>query len=174
MPGRQKNYCWILPPFIISTAKKIYIKNYDFDDIVQIGKLSLINAIYKYDNSREFCFPGYAVNAIKNNYYHEIKKAAARNFETSLNKGVEEDVEFIDCLRAVDDTEEAVIRKEMLQVVVRCMDKLPLKERELISWFYIHDKSIKEYAESHSQSYNSIVKKKGRIIERLKKLISKE
>jgi len=150
-------------PFIISTAMKLYIANHDLEDLIQTGRLSFLTALRKYDTSRDFCFPAYAVNAVKNNFHHLIRKAAERNYEP--------DSSILEGLPSSTDIEEEFLKNETSARLVQSLEKLPAEDRALIEWFYFRSGSIKEYAKSNSLTYNSVVKKKQRILNRLKNLM---
>jgi RNA polymerase sporulation-specific sigma factor len=151
-------------PFIISTARKIYVVNHDLEDLIQIGRVSFLTALRKYDTSRDFCFPAYAVNAVKNNYHHLIRKAADRNYEP--------DSSALEGLPSRTDIEEDFLKNEDAARLMQCLKKLPAEDRALIDWFYFRSGSIKAYAESNGLTYNSVVKKKQRILNRLKNLMN--
>jgi RNA polymerase sporulation-specific sigma factor len=151
-------------PFIISTARKIYIVNHDLEDLIQIGRVSFLTALRKYDMGREFCFPAYAVNAVKNNYHHLIRKAADRNYEP--------DSSVLEALPSRTDIEEDFQKNEDAARLMQSLEKLPAEDKALIEWFYFRSGSIKDYAESNSLTYNSVVKKKQRILNRLKNLMT--
>jgi len=148
-------------PFIVSTARKLYIVNHDLEDLIQIGRLSFLTALVRYDTSREFCFPAYAVNAVRNNFYHLIRKASEKNFEPGSSE--------LEHLASGEDIEEDFIRKEATELLNRHLDSLPAEDRALIDWFYLRNGSIREYAEASGTTYNSVVKKKQRILSRLRK-----
>jgi len=150
-------------PFIISTARKLYIANHDLEDLIQIGRLSFLTALRKYDTGRDFCFPAYAVNAVKNNFHHLIRKAAEKNYEP--------DSSVLEGLPSGVDIEEEFLKNETSAFLLQSLKKLPAEDRELIYWFYFRSCSIKEYAEANSLTYNSVVKKKQRILRRLRTLM---
>ncbi|MBP1745335.1 MAG: Sigma-70 region 2 domain protein [Firmicutes bacterium] len=151
-------------PFIISTARKLYINGHDLEDLIQIGRLSFLAALSKYDTGREFCFPAYAVNAVKNNYHHLIRKAADRNYEPSSSA--------LEHMTSGEDIEEEYLRRESATLLAKHLDSLTAEDRDLIDWFYFKDGSIKEYADASGQTYNSVVKRKQRILGRLKQAMS--
>lgn len=65
--GNSENLAKLLlqfKPFIFKTAKQFNIKNYDKYDFVQIGYISLINVVDKYDTSKH-SFSSYVYSAIK-------------------------------------------------------------------------------------------------------------
>jgi RNA polymerase sporulation-specific sigma factor len=147
-------------PFIISTARKLYITGHDLEDLIQIGRLSFLTALCRYDTGREFCFPAYAVNAVKNNYHHLIRKAAERNFEPGSSA--------LEHMTSGEDIEEEYIMRESAALLMQHLDSLAAEDRHLIDWFYFRGGSIKEYADAKNQTYNSVVKRKQRILARLK------
>lgn len=151
-------------PFIISTARKLYITGHDLEDLIQIGRLSFLTALSRYDTGRDFCFPAYAVNAVKNNYHHLIRKAAERNFEPGSSA--------LEHMASGEDIEEEYIKRESKALLLQHLDSLPPEDRSLIDWFYFRGGSIKEYADSCGHTYNSVVKRKQRILSRLKDSLS--
>jgi RNA polymerase sporulation-specific sigma factor len=151
-------------PFIISTARKLYIVNQDLDDLIQTGRLSFLSALEKYDTGREFCFPAYAVNAVRNNFHHMVRKAAEKNFEPSSSE--------LEQLASGEDIEEDFIRKEARALLMGHLASLPEEDRELIRWFYFRNGSIGKYAEATGTTYNSVVKRKQRILARLRKAMT--
>lgn len=151
-------------PFIISTARRLYITGHDLEDLIQIGRLSFLTALYRYDTDREFCFPAYAVNAVRNNYHHLIRKAAEKNFEPGSSA--------LENLTSGEDIEEEYIRRESSALLAQHLGSLTAGDRHLIDWFYFRGGSIKEYADATGQTYNSVVKRKQRILGRLRQAMA--
>lgn len=150
-------------PFIQNSARKIYIQNHDFEDMVQIGRLSFLKALEMYDNSGGFSFPAYAVNAVKNNYRNEIRKAASTEYVC--------DTEKLCQIPSDENMENNFIKKETANILRECLRHIPKEDMDLIDWYYFKGLSIKEYAAVHGLPYNLVVKKKQRILKRLKKLM---
>ncbi|MHC1719507.1 MAG: sigma-70 family RNA polymerase sigma factor [Clostridiaceae bacterium] len=150
-------------PFILNCARKIYIQNWDFEDMAQLGRLSFLKAIDMYDTSVTFCFPAYAVNAVRKNYYNEIRKAASRDYVLDMDR--------LYSLPSAENTEEVLIRKETVTQLNKCLELLSADEKALIDWYYFRGLSIKEYANILGLPYNLLVKRKQRILQRLKNMM---
>lgn len=160
-----------LKPFIIKTSKTIFIKGYEMEDLIQIGYVTLMKAItnFKCENNNKFLT--YAVSAIKNNFYYEIRKRCRQNSEISLNIKNEEDLETIDLLCSNENIEDNLICKEMNKELELALRKLTDEERNLIIYIYFSGNKMKKYAEEHNINYIALAKKKSRILKKLKKLI---
>ena len=150
-------------PFIMNAARKIYIRNWDFEDMVQLGRVSFLKAIDMYNTAGSFSFPAYAVNAVRKNYYNEIRRAASRDYVL--------DMETLTSLPATDNTEEFLIRKETERLLHECLQLLSKEDSELLDWYYFQKLGIKEYAKARCLPYNLVVKRKQRILQRLKKMM---
>ena len=73
-------------PLIRKYAFKYKIKNFDKDDLIQIGNISIITAINKYDLSKggEY-IDAYIINSIKNSFKNLARNQIKYNNESSLN-----------------------------------------------------------------------------------------
>jgi len=151
-------------PFILNAARKIYIQNCDFEDLAQLGRLSFLKAICMYDNTGNFCFPAYAVNAVRKNYYNEIRKALSRDYVL--------DMEMLCSLPSKENVEGFLINKETETQLHKCLKLLSKEDFELIHWYYFRGLGIKEYAKARCLPYNLVVKRKQRILQRLKKMMA--
>ena len=73
-------------PLIVKEGKRIFLKNRTFEDIVQIGVISILNAIKLFDISRGVqSFSSYVLWSIKNGFINIIRSEAKYNDEVSLN-----------------------------------------------------------------------------------------
>lgn len=154
-------------PFIIKRAKEVYIKNYDMEDLIQIGNLSILRAINNY-NLEKGNFVSYVTFAINNNFNYEIRRKSKERFESSLNKVVEEGVEFLGLISDNIDLEENIIEKEKFEYLKYALMELRLDERELIVSVYIHEVKIKDYAEKNGIKYGTALKRKRTALTKLR------
>jgi RNA polymerase sigma factor (sigma-70 family) len=65
-------------PFVFRTAKSYNIKNYDINDLSQIGFTALLNAVNKY-NPGTHTFSSYAYTSIKNSLKYFARKNSKFN-----------------------------------------------------------------------------------------------
>jgi len=150
-------------PFIMNAARKIYILNWDYEDLLQLGRLSFLKAINMYDGAGSFSFPAYAVNAVRKNYYNEIRKAASKDYVL--------DMDTLCSLPAKDNTEDLLIQKETERLLHECLKLLSKEDFELMDWYYFRGLGIKEYAKARCLPYNLVVKRKQRILQRLREMM---
>lgn len=159
-------------PFIVKKARQIYINGYELRDLIQIGVLALIKAVKKYQLGRKFAFTTYAGTAINNAFNQELRKVIDKKldekFKCSLNSLNKDGIEFIEILVSEENVEEDAIYKEKIIILGKALKKLSEEEREIIQWFYLYDKPLKEYASSKDISSNTAAKRKERAINKLK------
>nr|WP_246582857.1 sigma-70 family RNA polymerase sigma factor [Clostridium mobile] len=156
-----------LTPLIMKESSKVYLKGYDREDLIQIGNLSLLKALDKYDMSKKN-FIGYAAMAIKNNFYYLIRKECKENYEASLNKEIGEDIYIEDTLKSTEDIEEDFIKKEEYKNLYSALKKLSKEEIYIINWIYFERKKLKDYAIKNNISYNKARYLKDKTIKKLK------
>ena len=164
-------------PLIIKNARQIYINGYETEDLIQIGSLSLVKAVYKYQADRGANFTIFAAKVIKNAFNEELRKVISKkwdeNFKCSLNSLNKDGIEFIEILHSPEDLEGTVLLKEEIAMLKKAINNLPEEEREIINWFYLNNKSLKEYAAKEDINVNTVVKRKGRALGKLKRYFLK-
>lgn len=99
-------------PLIIKNASQIYINGYETEDLIQIGSMSLVKAVHKYQADRGINFTIFAVKVIKNDFNEELRKIITKKwdekFKCSLDK---EGMDFSELLISDETVEEAVLVK---------------------------------------------------------------
>ena len=82
-------------PLIIKYSISYILKNYDKEDLIQIGTIAVIKAIEKYDISHgEDFIDCYIINSIKNTYRNLARANIKYQSESSLNISVDEDTDI--------------------------------------------------------------------------------
>lgn len=157
-------------PFIIKTASGYSIKGFDMYDMVQIGYVTLINAVAKYRVGSN-TFSTYAFNSIKNAFRYtarqNLKKAGELSLNAPLEGSFEHGTEFIDFLEDPGNLEEEIIKREELLKLRKAVSRLPMDEMELIIMVCYTGASLKTYAEKKGLEYQQAVRKKNRILDKL-------
>lgn len=160
--------------FIFKTAGQFSIKDFSYEDMVQIGYMTLIKVVDKYKTGSN-TFSSYAYNAITN----AMKQTARNNskFQKQLSLNALVDIsgnfkkEFLDCVADQQDIEDELLKSERITDVRRAISKLKADEIELISHIYYQDSTLKAYAENSGLSYLQATRKKNKIFEKLSKYI---
>lgn len=151
-------------PFIIKTCRRIYIRGYELEDLIQVSKLSVIKAISKYKINKKDAFTTYAVNAVKMNLYRLIKYKVNSISECSLNTVNKRGYEIIETLTSKDNIENKIIEKEERLSLYKGINRLSKKEKEVITWFYFKNRTLEEYARENGICYRAAVERKRRAI----------
>ena len=93
--GNEKSILFFIEKYqflIKKYAFKYKLKNYDADDLIQIGNISIITAINKYDLAKggEY-IDAYIINSIKNSFKNLARNQIKYKDESSLNIDIDED-----------------------------------------------------------------------------------
>lgn len=161
-------------PLIIKNAKSIYIKNFDFYDLVQIGYVELINAVASYRKG-SLTFAAYAATIIKNSYIDYIRENSC--LELSLNAPINGEagagLEFIDIIEATEAVEDGIIDAENITELRKEVSRLPSDEMELVIMHYYSGISLKVFAEKKGLTYLQAYRKRDMVIKKLRKALEK-
>lgn len=154
-------------PFVIKKAKETYIRNCDMEDLIQLGNISVLKAIDKYDLEKGN-FVSYVTFAINNNFNYEIRKRGKERFEGSLNKVLEDGMEIFSMVSDNVDIEEDIIIKERRNYLKKTLMELSSEEKELIISIYFNDIKVKDYADRKNIKYGTVLKRKRTALNKLK------
>lgn len=162
-------------PFIFKTAKSFDIKNYDEYDLVQIGYISLINAVDKYDISKH-SFSSYVYSSIKNSMKYTARNNKKHKLALSINASIDgkRSLDFTEFLESNENLENDYLEHEKIIELKKIISDLEPDEFELIFLVYYNNFSLKDYATKKKRPYSQIVRKKNSILEKIKdKLLEK-
>lgn len=157
-------------PFIYKTANSFNIRNYDTDDLAQIGCIAVMKAVIKYKIGSH-TFSSYAFNSIKNELKYAARTNTKANKDLSINTPVDKagfnDTEFVDCLEAPDNLEEDLIKNESMKELGQAVALLSEEELELIKMVYYNEMPLIKYAENKNFNYQKVARRRRRILDKL-------
>lgn len=158
--------------YIYKSAMNVYVSGYDQEDLMQLGFMTVMNAVEKYDVSRSN-FINYITLAITNNFRCLIRNKAKENATLSLDVDLGEGFSIIDTLQDEGvNIEEDYANEELGRVIREAIEGLPFKLQEIIIYVYIEEKgSFKEYANEYGVNYNTVIKRKNLAFEKLKRAL---
>lgn len=157
--------------YIIKCSNNVYINGYEKDDLIQIGYISLINAVKNYELTKGN-FTSYVNAAIQHNFNYLIRGKAKENYVQSLNTIISENVELGDIIGSEESFEEEFMKKDTLSLVLKCVDKLPEDLKDIINYCYINNKvSFAKYSIENNIKYSTLMKKKRLALEILRALL---
>ncbi|KGM97478.1 RNA polymerase subunit sigma-70 [Clostridium novyi A str. 4552] len=152
-------------PFILKTMQGVYIKGYDREDLIQMGYVSIIKAIEKYDLNSKTPFTSYVCNAIKNNYYYKIRGKVKENYDVSYEKSVEDGFKYTN----EDSVEDEVLKNYEIKILRQALNKLSIEDKELILYCYSNGHgAMKEYSNIKGIKYGTLQKRKKSILNKIK------
>lgn len=156
-------------PFIFKTAKDFNIKNYDEYDLVQIGYISLINAVDKYHTSKH-SFSSYTYATIKNAMKYTARENRKHQNTLSINASIDGTCpnDFTEFLQSNENLEIDYMEHEKILEIQRIVSALEPDEFELIFLVYYNNFSLTDYAIKKKISYSKIVRRKNSILEKIK------
>ena len=142
-------------PIINKYAFKYKLKNFDQDDLVQIGNISVITAIKKYDISKgEQSIDSYIINSIKNGFRNLARSQIKYNDESSLNISVDEDIEIEDLITDSFNLEEYIVDSSINSSLKSILNTLSPSEYQLIKVAYLTpNTTLYRYCIEHNWNY---------------------
>ena len=160
-------------PLIKKYAFKYNLKNYDNNDLIQIGNISIITAINKYDLSKgNEHIDSYIINTIKNAFRNLARSEIKYTSESSLNITVDEDNEIEALLRDSLDLEEYIINSMMHDLLKTILATLSNDEHELIRIAYFTpNTTLYRYCLDNNLNYPKKRRELIALIDKLRKLI---
>ena len=157
-----------LYPLIITSIKRYYNKSTEFEDLIQEGRVLILECIKTYDEAKGTYFLGYVKTMLR---YHYLDKHKQKNM-ISLNDKVgneEEDEEFIDLLISnVEDTLDVLVRLEENDRLSQALNSLTLRQKEIVVDFYYEGISIEEIGRKYGIAYRTVVNTKTNALNKLK------
>ena len=156
-------------PLIRKYAFKYKLKNFDTDDLIQTGNISVIMAINKYDLSKgSKSIDSYIINSIKNGFRNLARNQIKYNDESSLNISIDEDIEIEDLISDSFNLEEYIINSTVNDLLKNLLEALPPDEYKLIKIAYLTpNTTLYRYCIDHNLNYP---KKRRQLISLLAKL----
>lgn len=142
-------------PLIKKYAFKYKLKNFDKDDLIQTGSISVITAINKYDLSKgSDSIDSYIINSIKNGFRNLARNQIKYNDESSLNIPTDEDTEIEDLISDSFNLEEYIINCSMNDLLKNILKALSPDEYELIKISYLTpNTTLYRYCIDHNWNY---------------------
>lgn len=156
-------------PLMIKYSISYILKNYETEDLIQIGTISVINAIEKYDLSHgENFIDCYIINSIKNAYRNLARSNIKYQSESSLNITVDENTDIQSLLPDDYNLENDIIKTLQHVTLKNLLKSLTPEEYTLIKVAYLTENSnLYKYCTKNNLNYH---KKRRELIALLSKL----
>lgn len=159
-------------PLIIKYSISYILKNYDKEDLIQIGIIAVIKAIEKYDISHgEDFIDCYIINSIKNTYRNLARANIKYQSESSLNISVDEDIDIQSLLPDDYNLENDIIKNMQHLELKNILNSLTDDEFNLIKVSYLTPNlTLYKYCTENNLNYH---KKRRQLLSLLSKIKTK-
>lgn len=143
-------------PFILNISKRTFINGYDFYDVQSECYKILFNCVslYKPETNK---FVAYATSGIKKSLNDLIKKSKNRSHaeghEALILCGYLEHL----LPSEIPTTEEVLCEKADYEIVISALNNLPSKEKELITYVFLENNTVRAYATLHNINYSTAI-----------------
>ena len=143
-------------PFILKISKRTFINGYDFHDIQNECFKILFHCVSLY-NPESTKFVAYATSGIRKSLNDLIKKSKNRSHAEG-----HEALILCGCLEhilpsEIPTTEEILCDKADYEIVISALNKLPLKEKDLVTYVFIEQNTVREYAKLYNINYSTAI-----------------
>ncbi len=165
--GKKKAQAHILEsfrPLVLASIKKYYYGSRDFEDLVQEGYLTILEAIRDYDPARQVYFRGFLKSRLAYCYLNMNKEPEP----VSLNQEAFPGLEFIDLLVSDEDLLERIVDLEGDQELYRAYEGLSKREKQVVSQFYFLDRNMYEISQDLGIAYRTVVNTKVNALRRMR------
>ena len=171
--GNEKSILFFIEKYELLIKKyafKYKLKNYDADDLIQIGNIAVIAAINKYDPIKGGKYiDAYIINSIKNSFKNLARNQIKYKDESSLNIAVDEDTEIEDLISDSFDLEDYVINSMMIDSLKTALSP---DEFELIRIAYLTENcTLYRYCIEHNWNYPKKRRELIALLPKIRKLI---
>lgn len=154
-------------------AFRYNLKNYDNDDLIQIGNISVITAINKYDLTKGNNYiDAYIINSIKNTFKNLARSQIKYKDESSLNIQVDENTEIEELISDSFNLESYIIDSMDYELLKSILSTLSPDEYELIRIaYFIPDTNLYRYCCEHNWNYPKKRRELISLLSKIKKLM---
>lgn len=168
---------------VVYISKKFSNAGLDIEDLISVGAIGLIKAVNSYEPDKQIKLATYASRCIENEILMHLRKMSKVKNEISISEPIKVDydgntISLMDVLDNEDDCPTTMLELSAeKQILLNCIKGLNKREQKIVhlrfGLYNTEEKTQKEVADmlGISQSYISRLEKK--IIEKLKKDMSK-
>ena len=159
-----------LQGLIIKSIQRYYDNRKDYEDLIQDGNLTVLEAIDNFDEEKGVYFLGYVKTMLKYTYLNKHKIRTHPSLNTKI--GDDEDNEWIDLLASEDDDPlDQFISLEEHTAIKSALSILTDRQREVVLAYYVEGLSISDIAQRLNISYRTVINTKVRALDKMRNKI---
>ncbi|GAB6168262.1 sigma-70 family RNA polymerase sigma factor [Clostridium carnis] len=158
-------------PLILKEAKKIYLRERTFDDLIQIGITNLLMAINKFDMNKGIsAFSSYVQWTMINNFRYLCRGEIRYNSECSLNAPSPTGEDLGHSILDNVDVENSVLQDMLIERLNVALKTLSVEEQEIITYLYYSNTktNLSKYCRDTGKDYYTCCNIKKSALRKLK------
>lgn len=156
-----------LRPLVISSINRYYPREEIYEDLIQEGNLKIWQCILDYDINMKIYFLGYVKMKLRFFYLDMNKVKGVDSFSLE-----EKDENGLGPLDKIPDGDQGpllgLIKKEEGALVLKLLDRLSPRERELIYYYYFLEIPLKDLGPRMGITYRTLINTKSRAVRKLR------
>jgi RNA polymerase sporulation-specific sigma factor len=141
------------------------------------ARIAVMSCVRNYDVNSPVRFEGYVKMGViysVRNFPREIKWEVSLDEEQVEEEGVRVGGRLHDLIYSGVDLEGDKIRKDDISRLRSALERLPVRDRSIIEDFYLKDVNMVEMSMVKRCSYQTVVRRKTRALERLRSLLGEQ
>jgi RNA polymerase sigma factor (sigma-70 family) len=141
-------------PFIFKQCRRMRLREFDYEDLCQIGYMAVIKGIPKINADHLSTAPSYLMKCVHNALKYEARRVLSRPEDASLETEDKDGIKYAEKLVSDDDTEELFFNNHDRTKIKEAFDILCTEEKNVIS-YYISDPygGLKRYSDLYKTDY---------------------
>ncbi|HKL11506.1 MAG TPA: sigma-70 family RNA polymerase sigma factor [Clostridia bacterium] len=162
-----------LEPLIKKSIGRFYYGEMDYEDLIQEGRLRLLNEIARFDPERNTVFLGVAKKSLQY-LYCELRRKRIPLCILNVRVRAEDDTrEKVDLIEDATDIEEMCVNRELEGVLKKAFEELCPIHKEIVFDYYLQGMTLRQIATEKKIHYMTAVQRKRRALEELRKSMGK-
>lgn len=161
-------------PIIKKQIKKYtFIDNYDYDDLMQYGIMSILKAINTFNITKGNTFPAYVKFTIQNNFAYLCRKNNIEKSANSLNVKTEEGCEILDLIKDKNTLEDIFMNEYENELIYKARKLLSNEEQRLFDFLMYSGIRcpLKRYSEKYNIDYSKCLYQKKKLAHKIKNIL---
>ena len=162
----------MVKPLILSSSSRYYYGELDKNDLVQDGRMMVLESIKDFDQDKGVHFLGYIKSKLKYMYMNMTKE---KEYEVSLNTKIdlgEGSVELMDILEDESvDIEVDFIKKAETEKLRKVISELTERELQVVNMYYFKYMDMKKISRDLGLAYRTVVNTKVNAVGKLRKIL---
>ncbi len=160
-------------PLVFKIASGFKLPDAETMELIQEGMVGLLEAAENYDYKRKVAFSLFAAYRIKGSMLDYLKRSSARGvlyLDSDLGQGFT----LSDALPStVASPTELTERKLLQEKLAQAMDRLPLREQQVLQGMYIEDRTAQAVADAINVSLGHVYRLQKQGVRRIRGMLSR-